>query len=158
MANGLVLYYTRSGNTKQMAQTISEAMNDNGLPTKCKSIEDVKIDEILDAEAIVIGSPTYYGKMAAQVAKVFDESVSKHGKLDGKVGAAFSSSANIGGGNETTVMNIITAMLVHGMVVHGDPQGDHFGPVSIGKPDDRVINQCQRKGKRISELTNKLFC
>lgn len=157
MATGIVIYYSRSGNTKQMAETIAEAMNQANLATKCKSVEAASIDDMLEANAIVVGSPTYYGRMAAEIARFFDESVSKHGKLDGKIGAAFTSSANIGGGNETTVTGILEMMLIHGMIVQGDPQGDHYGPVSIGKPDDRVISQCKRRGQRIAELTNKFF-
>jgi len=157
MANGLVIYYSRSGNTRLMAQTIAEAMNDAGVSTVCKSITDAKVDDLLKVDAIVVGSPTYYGRLAGAVAQFFDESVSKHGKLDGKIGAAFSSSSNIGGGNESTVMGIIQTLLVHGMVIQGDPQGDHFGPVSVGKPDDRVIKQCKRRGQRIAELAKKLF-
>ncbi len=157
MAKGLVIYYSRSGNTKAMAQTIAEAMEKAGLPTKCKSVEDVKVAELLDVDAIVVGSPTYYGRASAPIAKLFDESVSKHGKLDGKVGAAFSSSANTGGGNETTICEINNMMLIHGMVIQGDPQGDHYGPVSIGKPDERVLNQCTRRGQRIAALTKRLF-
>jgi NAD(P)H dehydrogenase (quinone) len=157
MAKGLVLYYSRSGNTKAMANAIADAMQAGGLSTKCKSVTDTKVDELLDADAIVVGSPTYYGRAAAPVAALFDESVSKHGKLDGKVGAAFSSSANTGGGNETTICEINNMMLIHGMIVQGDPQGDHYGPVSIGKPDERVLNQCTRRGQRIAELTQKLF-
>ena len=157
MAKGLVIYYSRSGNTKAMATIIADAMDNAGLPTKCKSVEDVKIAELLDVDAIVVGSPTYYGRASAPVAKLFDESVSKHGKLDGKVGAAFSSSANTGGGNETTICEINNMMLIHGMVIQGDPQGDHYGPVSIGKPDERVEKQCARRGQRIAELTKKLF-
>ncbi len=157
MANGLVIYYSRSGNTKQMAKTIAEAMNEADLPTKCKSVTDTSLDDLQSADAIVVGSPTYYGRLAAPIAQFFDESVTRHGKLDGKVGAAFSSSANIAGGNETTVMSIIGMLLIHGMIVQGDPQGDHYGPVSIGKPDDRVLKQCQRRGQRIAQLTNKLF-
>ncbi|MBL7214451.1 MAG: NAD(P)H-dependent oxidoreductase [Phycisphaerae bacterium] len=157
MAKGLVLYYSRSGNTKAMANAIADAMQKAGLSTKCKSVTDTNVNELLDADAIVVGSPTYYGRAAAPIAALFDESVSKHGKLDGKVGAAFSSSANIGGGNETTICEINNMMLIHGMVVQGDPQGDHYGPVSIGKPDERVLNQCARRGQRIAELTQKLF-
>jgi NAD(P)H dehydrogenase (quinone) len=157
MATGIVIYYSRSGNTKTMAQTIAEAMNQAGLPTQCKSVTETKVDDVLAADAIVVGSPTYYGRPAAPIAAFFDETVNKHGKLDGKVGGAFSSSANIGGGNETTVLEIINTMLIHGMTVQGDPQGDHYGPVSIGKPDERVISQCARRGKRIAELTLKLF-
>ncbi len=157
MSKGLVLYYSRSGNTKTMANAIAQAMDKAGVPTKCKSVTDAKVDDLVDADAIVVGSPTYYGRAAAAVAQLFDESVSKHGKLDGKVGAAFSSSANIGGGNETTICEIIQMMLIHGMIVQGDPQGDHYGPVSIGKPDDRVLGQCARRGQRVAELTQKLF-
>jgi NAD(P)H dehydrogenase (quinone) len=157
MAKGLVLYYSRSGNTKAMATAFAEAMEKAGLPTKCKSVTDAKVSDLVDADAIVVGSPTYYGRAAAPVAQLFDESVSKHGKLDAKVGAAFSSSANIGGGNETTICEIIQMMLIHGMIVQGDPQGDHYGPVSIGKPDERVLAQCARRGQRLAELTRKLF-
>jgi len=156
MARGLVLYYSRSGNTKEMAQIIAKGMNDAGLPSECKSVTDVKPDEVVGYDAIAIGSPTYYGHMAAPIKQLFDELVTRHGQLDGKVGAAFSSAANIGGGNETTVMGIIEAMLISGMIVHGDPKGDHYGPVSIGKPDDRVRKQCYRRGQRIAELTKKL--
>ena len=157
MPKGLVLYYSRSGNTKAMATIIAEAMEKAGLPTKCKSVTDAKVGDLVEADAVVIGSPTYYGRAAAPIAQLFDESVSKHGKLDGKVGAAFSSSANIGGGNETTICGIINMLLIHGLIVQGDPQGDHYGPVSIGKPDERVKNQCTRRGQRIAELTLKLF-
>ena len=157
MAKGLVLYYSRSGNTKTMAKTIADAMDKAGLPTQCKNVTDTKVDELVAADVIVVGSPTYYGRAAGPVATLFDESVSRHGKLDGKIGAAFSSSANIGGGNETTVCEIINMMLIHGMIVQGDPQGDHYGPVSIGKPDDRVLSQCTRRGKRLAELAKKLF-
>jgi len=157
MAKGLVVYYSRSGNTKQMAETMAKSMNDAGLETECKSVGDTSIEDLLGSDAIVVGSPTYYGHMASEIKKMFDDAVSKHGQLDGKVGAAFSSSANIGGGNETTIMGIIEAMLINGMIVQGDPQGDHYGPASIGKPDGRVTSQCKRRGQRIAELTKKLF-
>ena len=157
MAKGIVIYYSRSGNTKEMARIIAESMNDAGLPTDCKSVDKVKADDLLAYDAIVVGSPTYYGHMAGPLKELFDETVSFHGKLDGKVGAAFSSAANIGGGNETTIMGIIEGMLISGMVVQGDPKGDHYGPVSIGKPDDRVRQQCERRGRRIAELTKKML-
>ena len=156
MAKGIVIYYSRTGNTKEMAEIIAKAMNDNDLPTECKSISDVEADEVFDYDAIVIGSPTYYGQMAAQIKQLIDDLVGRHGGLDGKVGAAFTSSANIGGGNETTIMGIIEAMLISGMVVQGDPKGDHYGPVSISKPDKRVEKQCQRCGQRIAKLTDKM--
>ena len=156
MAKGIVVYYSRSGNTKEMAEIIAKAMNDTDLKTECKSVDKVKADDLPDYDAIVMGSPTYYGQMAGPIKDLIDNLVGRHGALDGKVGGAFSSAANIGGGNETTVMSIIEAMLIAGMTVQGDPQGDHYGPVSIGKPDDRVRQQCQRRGQRVAELTKKI--
>lgn len=156
MAKGIVIYYSRSGNTKEMAQIIAKAMNDADLKTECKSVDKVKADDLPGYDAIVIGSPTYYGQMAGPIKQLIDELVSRHGELDGKVGGAFTSSANIGGGNETTIMGIIEGMLIAGMVVQGDPNGDHYGPVSIGKPDERVREQCTRRGQRIAELTKTL--
>ncbi|MHC4395589.1 MAG: flavodoxin family protein [Planctomycetota bacterium] len=157
VAKAIVIYYSRSGNTEEMARIIAEAMNEEDLPTECKVISDVKTEDLADYEAIVVGSPTYYGHMAGPVKEFFDDLVSRHGQLDGKVGAAFTSAANIGGGNETTIMGIIEAMLICGLVVQGDPKGDHYGPVSIGKPDDRVRKQCRRRGQRIATLTKKLM-
>ena len=156
MAKGIVIYYSKSGNTKEMAGIIAKAMNDAGLSTECKQVSEIKPQQLLGYDAIVVGSPTYYGHMAAPVKQMFDELVTWHGQFDGKVGGAFSSAANIGGGNETTIMGIIEAMLISGMVVQGDSKGDHYGPVSIGKPDKRVEQQCQRRGRKIAELTQKL--
>ncbi len=156
MAKGIAIYYSRSGNTKQMAEMIAGAMNDGGLETDCREIANVTVNDLLKYDAIVMGSPTYYGSMAWEMKKLIDDAVVKHGQLDGKVGAAFTSSANIGGGNETTVLDILHAMLISGMIVQGDPQGDHYGVVSIGKPDQRVEKLCARWGKRIAELTKKL--
>lgn len=157
MAKGLVIYYSRSGSTQLMAEAIAEAMNEAGLATECKSVDQTSPDDMLAADAFIVGSPTYYGHMAGAVKQLFDDSVSKHGKLDRKVGGAFTSSVNVGGGNETTLRGILDAMLVHGFIVEGDPQGDHYGPVSLGKPDERAIKQCKRKGTRVAELTLKLF-
>jgi len=97
MASGIVVYYSRSGNTKEMAEIIAKAMNEADLPTECKSVDKVKADDLLGYDAIVIGSPTYYGNMAGPIKEMIDETVTFHGKFDGKIGAAFSSSANIGG-------------------------------------------------------------
>jgi NAD(P)H dehydrogenase (quinone) len=156
MAKGIVVYYSRSGNTKEMADIIANAMNDAGLKTECRSVDKVTADDLPSYDAIVVGSPTYYGQMAGPIKSVIDDLVGRHGALNGKVGGAFSSAANIGGGNETTIMGIIEAMLIAGMIIQGDPQGDHYGPVSIGKPDDRVRQQCERRGQRIAELTKKI--
>ena len=156
MPKGIVLYYSRSGNTKEMAEAIAGAMNGAGLNTECKSADKVNADDLPEYDAIVIGSPCYYGQMAAPVKQLIDDLVGRHGQLNGKVGAAFASSANVGGGSETTIVGILQAMLIAGMVIQGDPQGSHYGPLSVGKPDQKVKQQCERRGQRIAALALKL--
>jgi NAD(P)H dehydrogenase (quinone) len=98
----------------------------------------------------------YYGTMAAELKKLIDESVKHHGKLVGKVGGAFASSGGPGGGNETTVLDILKAQLVHGMIVQGDSGGDHYGPIAVGAPDERSRKECRKLGKRAAELAVRL--
>ncbi|MGD9014880.1 MAG: flavodoxin domain-containing protein [Candidatus Omnitrophota bacterium] len=156
MAKILVTYYSRSGNTKKMAEEIVKGINTEKLEVDLKSIEQLKADDLLNYQGIIIGSPTYYGTMAYPIKKLLDDSVKFHGRLEGRAGAAFASSANIGGGNETTILDILNAMLIHGMVIRGDSQGDHYGPVAIGAPDARALKQCRRLGERVAELTKQL--
>jgi NAD(P)H dehydrogenase (quinone) len=157
MSKVLVIYYSKSGNTKKMAKSVVEGIKKEGMKVVIKEVKDVDADELLKYEAIIIGSPTYYGTMAAQIKKLLDKSVKFHGELKGKIGAAFSSSANVGGGNETTVLDILNAMLIHGMIIQGDPSGDHYGPVSIGAPDSRATKQCIRLGSRVAKLVKKIY-
>lgn len=152
----LVIYYSQTGNTKKMAQIVAEGVKSEGADVELKNVEEVKARELLKVDGIIIGSPTYYGSMAYQIKQLLDESVEFHGELTGKVGAAFSSSANIGGGNETTILDIINAMLIHGMVVQGDASGDHYGPVAIGAPGARSTKQCKRLGQKVAKLVKKL--
>lgn len=156
MAKVLVVYYSRSGNTKKMAELIKSGIEKEKLDVVLKDAQNTQVGDLLEADAIIMGSPVYYGSMAAPLKKLFDDSVCSHGQLEGKIGAAFSSSANIGGGNETTILDILNAMLIHGMIIQGDPKGDHYGPVSIGKPDQRAGKECLRFGQRIAQLTKKL--
>ncbi len=156
MAKMLVAYFSATGNTKRMAELIAEAATKAGADVTLKPIAETAAEELPQYDAIVMGSPTYYGAPAAAVRQLFDDSVKYHGQLEGKVGAAFTSSANIGGGNETTIMTILQSMLIHGMVVRGNSKGDHYGPVSVNAPDARVERQCREWGRRTAELAEKL--
>jgi len=157
MAKVLVTYHSRGGNTKKMAELVHEgAASVDGVAVDLKPVADVKPADLVGYDAIVIGSPTYYGLPAAGIKKLIDESVAFHGQLEGKVGGAFSSSANVGGGNETTIMAVLQALLIHGMVVQGTATGDHYGPVAIGPPDSRASSQCTAYGKRVALLARKL--
>ena len=157
MAKILVGYYSPGGNTKAMADLVAEGAAAAGADVDQLSVSMITVDALLDYDAIVIGSPTYYGQAATPIRKLFDASVAMHGKLNGKVGGAFASSANIGGGNETTILSILHSMLIHGMIIEGSSVGDHYGPVSVGPPDARVQKQCLALGDRIAKLAIKLF-
>lgn len=156
MVRILICYYSRSGNTKKMAYLIQKGAMEAGAEVDTKNVKEVKVDDLRRYDGIIVGSPTYYGTMAAPIKDLLDRSIKLHGKLQDKVGGAFSSSGNVGGGNETTVIAILQALLIHGMVVCGDHRGDHYGPVSIEAPNKRVEKNCVMYGRRVAELTEKL--
>ncbi len=156
MSKIAVIYYSRSGNTRKMAELVAKGVKEQNIPVDLIEVEEFDIEDLPEYDGIIIGSPTYYGNMAAPIKQLFDESIMFQGDLEGKVGGAFSSSANIGGGNETTVMGIIKAMLVHGMIVQGCPLGGHYGPAAIGTPDERSSPQCKQLGIKVATLVKIL--
>lgn len=157
MAKMLVCYYSQTGHTAGMAQAVAEgAKGVDGVAVDVKAVADVKAADLLNYDAVVLGSPTYYGTMAWQMKQLLDESVAFHGKLQGRVGGAFTSSGNIAGGGETTILSMLEGLLIHGMVCQGHPKGDHYGPVAIGKMDDRARGECRTHGKMLAELAVKL--
>ncbi|MDD4182705.1 MAG: flavodoxin domain-containing protein [Candidatus Omnitrophica bacterium] len=156
MAKIVIIYHTRTGTTKKMAEIIHMEIKNNNIEADIFPVESVKPKQLLDYDGIIIGSPTYYGTLAGPIKQFIDDSVAFHGKLDGKIGMAFSSSANIAGGNETTIISILQALLIHGMIIQGDFKGDHYGPVAIGKIDKRCEDNCRRMALRFIELLRKL--
>ncbi len=157
MAKILICYYSRTQHTQRMAEAVAKgAAQIANTDVQIKSVDEIQPNDLRSYDAIIMGSPTYYGSMASELKKLIDESVAFHGKLAGKVGGAFSSSANVGGGNETTVMDILKAMLIHGMVIQGSAMGDHYGPVAVGDVDTRATKQCTNLGKSVAALTVKL--
>jgi NAD(P)H dehydrogenase (quinone) len=154
MSKVLVVYYSRTGNTEAMAKIIATAIEGEGMDVECKRVEDTNPDDLLTADGIVVGSPTYYGTMAAEVKKLLDDSVKHHEKLEGKIGAAFASAAV--SGQETTVISILEALLIHGMIIQGDPSGCHYGATSLGKPGENESEWCKRFGRRTARLIKKL--
>ncbi|UCE41877.1 MAG: flavodoxin family protein [Candidatus Aminicenantes bacterium] len=157
MAKILVCYYSKTGNTEKMGQIIAKRMEEQDFAVDLKRVEETKVDLLLDYDCIILGSPTYYGSMAWPIKKLLDDSVKFHGQLRGKVGGAFSSAANIGGGNETTIQDMLNALLIHGMIIRGDHRGDHYGPVSIDYPNERALECCRQYAENLAELIKKLF-
>jgi NAD(P)H dehydrogenase (quinone) len=158
MARILITYYSRTGNTAKMAEEVANGAREvKGADVTVKPVEEIKPEELKDYDAIIMGSPVYYGTMAAELKKLIDDSVAFHGQLDGKIGGAFASSGGPHGGNETTVLDIVKALLVHGMIVQGSYDGDHYGAVAVGAPDHRSAGECQHLGRRTAQLAVRLF-
>jgi NAD(P)H dehydrogenase (quinone) len=156
MPTVLILYHSRSGNTEEMAKTIEEGAKSEGVKVVRKKVAKATLQDLLKADGIILGSPTYYGTMASEMKAFIDRSVKIHGKLEGKVGGAFSSGGGLGGGVETTVLDLTKALLIHGMIVQGDPWGSHYGTVSIGRPNASAKKECKKLGEKVARLVKRL--
>jgi len=158
MAKILVTYFSVTGNTQSMAEAVVEGVRSvPGAECALKPVAEVTNADLVAADGIIVGSPTYFGQMAAEVKKLFDVTEKIYGKLEGKVGAAFTTSGGAGCGHELTNMSVITAMLVSGMIIKGTTQGPHFGPFAVGEPDDEALAAARAMGVRTAELAKKLF-
>ncbi len=155
----LVLYYSKSGNTRKLAEHVAEGIRSvTGAEALVKSTQEVTKEDFVHAAGIVAGSPVYFGLMAADLKRVFDEFVGVRKKMENKVGAAFATSGHWMGGNETTMMSIVQCMLIYGMIVVGDPMSatGHYGAASVSAPDDKAADIAQKLGARVAELCIKL--
>jgi NAD(P)H dehydrogenase (quinone) len=157
LAKILIVYDSRSGNTENMAFAVAEgAKQVKSTTAEVKNVDKTSLEDLLAADGIIIGSPTYYGLMSAKLKAFLDESVKIHGKLEGKVGAAFTSSGGTASGAETTLLSIVQAMLVHGMIVQGRADDKHYGAAAVGKPSKEDIESCERLGEKVARLTARL--
>ncbi len=156
MTKVLVTYFSRSGNTKRMAELVAEGARAAGADVDVRPVKEADPKGLEAYDAIIMGSPTYYGTMAAECKSFIDRSVARHGRLDGRVGGAFTSSGHRAGGNETTVLDILKAWLIHGMVVEGTSGDDHYGPVAVGDPDADSEESCREYGRRLAELAGRV--
>ena len=143
MTQVLVLYYSSYGHIETMADAVAQGVRAAGAQAAVKRVpglvpEEVarashyKLDqsapvaspsELGDYDGVIVGVGTRYGRMASQMANFWDQTggLWAQGKLIGKVGAAFTSTATQHGGQETTLMGIHTMLLHHGMVIAGLP-------------------------------------
>ncbi|MBS7654755.1 flavodoxin family protein, partial [Candidatus Bathyarchaeota archaeon] len=149
---------SRTGHTSKAALLVAEGIRRvKNVDCKVKKVGDVTLDDLLRADGIVVGSPTYYGGMSAKIKALIDESVKIHGKLEGKVGAAFTTSGGTATGAETTLMSIVQALLIHGMIVKGNPEDKHYGLAIVGAPESEEDKElCREFGFAVANLTLKI--
>ncbi|HET7863190.1 MAG TPA: NAD(P)H:quinone oxidoreductase [Burkholderiaceae bacterium] len=160
MTKVLVLYYSSYGHVETMAGAVAEGARGAGAQVTVKRVPELvpadvaaksgfkiqqaapvaTVDELADYDAIIFGTPTRFGGMAAQMRNFLDQTGALWftGKLIGKVGSVFVSTATQHGGQETTLTSFHTTLLHHGMVIVGVPYSEArqmtLGEISGGSP------------------------
>ena len=198
MAKVLVLYYSSYGHMETMANAVAEGARSAGAKVDIKRVPETTpleaakaahfkldqsapiatIEELANYDAIVVGSPTRFGRLASQMASFLDQAggLWMRGALHGKVGGAFTSTATQHGGQEVTLFSIITNLLHFGMVIVGLPYshqgqmtldeivgGSPYGATTVAggagqrQPSALDLAGAQHQGKLIAETAQKLF-
>jgi NAD(P)H dehydrogenase (quinone) len=152
----LVIYDSKTGSTEKMAKAVAQGAKQEGITVQVQRAEVTTNQDLLDADGIIMGSPVYFGQMSAPLQHIIDDSGQGHTQLTGKVGAAFTSSGGIASGAETTLLSILEAMLVHGMIVQGKAKGQHYGVAVQGEPKAADLAACEELGASVATLVQKL--
>ncbi|GAK50971.1 multimeric flavodoxin [Candidatus Moduliflexus flocculans] len=155
----LVLYYSRTGNTKKLAEGIAKGVREVlGAQCVLKSTSEVTKQDFLDADGMIVGSPDYFGSMASEMKEILDRFVGVRPQMENKVGAAFATGGDLSGGKETTLISILQALLIYGMIVVGDPLDatGHYGVTCVDAPDAEALENAAKLGRRVASLVQKL--
>ena len=197
MSKVLVLYYSSYGHIEQMAKAVAEGVRESGATVDIKRVPETaplevaqaayfkldqeapiaRIEDLGDYDAIILGMPTRFGRMPSQMAAFLDQAggLWLSGKLNGKVGSVFGSTATQHGGQETTLFSGITNLLHFGMVIVGLPysyQGQMgmteihglspYGATTIAagdgsrQPSQIELDGARFQGRLVGETANKL--
>ncbi len=152
----LIVYDSRTGNTEKMAEAVAEGVKAAGVEAALRKVDEASVDELPNAQGLILGSPVYYGLPSGKIKTFIDESIKYHGKLEGVVGAAFCSAGGTHTGAESTILALVEALMVHGMVVQGRSSKCHYGAASVGAPGEKELELCRDLGERVGKLVQKL--
>lgn len=150
----LILYYTKGGSTRKLAEAVALGVEAAGVKAVLRSTQDVTKEDFLDSAGVIAGSPVYFGVMAADLKRVFDEFISTRRQMENKVGAAFATGGHHTGGKETTILSILQCMFIYGMIIVGDPMSasGHYGVACVGTPTEESKSDAHKLGSRVAEL------
>ncbi len=167
--NVLIVYHSETGNTMQMAQAVAEgAESVENVSVLLKSVNEVEEKDLLEANAIIVGSPVYNANVTPEISTFIASWPFEGQPLKDKIGAAFVTAGGISAGEEIVQMNILQSMLVFGMIVVGGPDWTQpFGasaitgeePFTAEEPemmDERFLQKGANLGARVAELSKKL--
>ncbi len=197
MAKVLVLYYSSYGHIETMAQAVAEGAKSAGAEVDIKRVPELvpesvaqashfklnqaapvaTVDELPNYDAIILGTPTRFGNMPAQMKNFLDQTGGLwfQGKLIGKVGSVFTSTATQHGGQESTILSTHTVLLHHGMVIVGLPYsfqgqmrldeitgGSPYGATTIAagdgsrQPSENELAGMRFQGRHVAGIAAKL--
>ncbi len=159
-----IIFDSVTGNTEKMAHAVAEGAREAGnIDVVVKHVDDAEKEDLL-SEGVIIGSPAYCGLMTWKLKRFFDTKTNPAwGNVNGHIGAAFSSSGGLGGGNEMTVMSILNALLNFGYLTFGltdyTAKGvtAHYGAVAVQTPGEAELKACRLLGKRTAEYVKRMF-
>ena len=197
MAKILVLYYSSYGHIETMAQAVAEGARGTGATVDIKRVPEIvpeavakashfkldqaapiaTVEELPTYDAIILGVPTRFGNMAAQMKNFLDQTgpLWFTGALVGKVGSVFASTATQHGGQESTILSTHTVLLHQGMVIVGLPYawqgqmkldevtgGSPYGATTIAgsdgsrQPSANELEGARFQGRHVAEIAAKL--
>lgn len=188
MAQILILYYSKRGNTRKMARLIGRGVESvTGCQAIIRTVESnledgaeakdpvVTEQDMADCNGLVLGSPCYFGNMAAPLKQFIDSTGNLwfSGAMEGKPASVFTTGSSLHGGQETTLLNMMVPLLHYGMVVVGLPYSEksllyttsggspygatHWTEFESNRPIDQNEKQlCLAQGKRMADMALKL--
>src|SRR5512144_2262821 len=160
----LVVYHSASGNTEKRAQGVAEgAKAVSGTSVVLKRVGEVAADDLMSSDAVIVGSPVYFGNVSGEVKTFFDNwnlkfRLSQELKMRNKVGGAFATGASISNGKDVTMLTILGAMLINQMIVvssGGYGARATTGPTSPGI-DEKELADARDLGKRVAEVASMI--
>ena len=157
----LVVYHSDSGKTEKMAHGVAEgAKAVSGTSVVLKQVSEVAADDLLSSDAVIVGSPVYFGNMSGEVKTFFDNWQFKFGvfpefKMKNKIGAAFATGGQVSSGKEVTMLTILAAMLGNQMIVVSG--GGAFGASATTEGDspgidNKELADAKALGRRVAEV------
>ena len=197
MTKVLVLYYSTYGHVETMAMAVAEGAREEGADVAVKRVPELMpvevarkagakldqaapiatVDELASYDAIIFGTPTRFGNMAAQMRNFLDQTggLWVKGGLIGKIGSVFASTASQHGGQETTITSFHTTLLHHGMIIVGVPYsspeltnmkeitgGTPYGATTVAntdgsrQPSANELALARVQGRRVASIAAKL--
>lgn len=190
----LILFYSAGGSVRNIAHAIADGAESEGIKVKIRTVAKVSAvtekteseipskdeiyctkEDLINCSGLALGSPTRFGSMASSLKHFLDATgdLWATNALEDIPGIAFTSTGSMHGGQETTLFNLLTYMLHHGMIVHGSPYsikelgetksgGTPYGPSHVESfnnantltPDEYEISK--KTGSRLASLIKKL--